>query len=229
VLNGPLTQAGFEEAVCAHLNDPDGCYVVRVDGTFASVVFRSVARQQPPYRPLAEVIADSERQFTAERLRGTLVGFHFPDEAGDLNAAGFHFHLLAADRSTGGHVYDFVFLDGDVSIGPVATVNVALPERNLAEVLTLDGILRSVHLALVRSGGSTVAELADATGISLDEAADALSQLSNRGMADPVDGTGTPRPDGDPQERSADPGAVAYRPHLARHRPSLLPKALDSL
>jgi acetolactate decarboxylase len=227
-VEGPLTKAELEATVRAHLVDPDGCYALRIDGTFAPVEFRSVARQDPPYRPLTEVIADSERVFTRDRLEGTLVGFHFPDYAGGLNATGFHFHLLAADRSTGGHVYDFGFLGGEVTIAPSTSVNVALPERTLAEALTLEGSLRSVHLALVRSGRATVDELAATTGLSLTEVAEAAAQLSNRGMAEP-DAIEVLGGDADEDQRAADPGAVAYRPRLARLRPSRLPAALDDL
>jgi acetolactate decarboxylase len=225
-LDGPVTREEFETAVRRHLDDPDGCYALRVDGTFAPVVFRSVARQEPPYRPLAEVIADSERLFTAERLESTLVGFHFPDYAGDVGAAGFHFHMLAADRSTGGHVYDFTFLGGEVVIGPSTSVNVALPERNLAELLEMQGSLRTVHLALVRTGGATVAELSAITGLGIDDVTEAISRLVRRGMADPEGGDEVLSRGDDP---AADPGEVAYRPHLAHHRPSQLPPALDDL
>jgi acetolactate decarboxylase len=225
-IDGPVSQEAFKQAVRQHLDDPDGCYALRVDGTFGQVVFRSVARQEPPFRPLAEVIADSERQFTAERLEATLVGFHFPDYAGDLNATGFHFHLLAADRSTGGHVYDFEFLGGEVVVGPSASVNVALPERNLAELLELDGSLRAVHLALVRAGVATAAELVRATGRGPDEVADALTRLMHRGMVGPAGGDDLVLGAGDP---AADGDEVAYRPVLARHRPSRLPPALDGL
>lgn len=214
-LSGPIPRASLESAFRDRLADPDASYALRIDGTFGPIVFRSVARQEPPYRPLTEVIATSERQFHADRLEGTMVGFYFPDEAGDMNQPGFHLHMVSADRTTGGHVYDFTLLDADVVIGPGHTVHVELPERNLAEVLTLDPLLRRAHIHLVRSGGSSAAEAAAALDVTEDEAADALRRLANRGMADPVD-----VPDG---------ASPRWRPHLARHRTSQLPDALDDL
>ena len=46
---------------------------IRVDGRFASITLRSVHRQKPPYRPLAEV-AESQSVWTHGDIRGTLRG-----------------------------------------------------------------------------------------------------------------------------------------------------------
>jgi acetolactate decarboxylase len=50
---------------------------IRVDGRFASITLRSVHRQEPPYRPLAEV-AESQSVWTHVDLSGTLVGVRCP-------------------------------------------------------------------------------------------------------------------------------------------------------
>lgn len=210
-LGGPMPMADLHAELLTHFPDPDACYALRLEGSFGPVTFRSVARQEPPYRPLVEVLATDEKQFTVERLTGTIVGFHFPDMAAEMNQPGFHFHMVTADRTTGGHVYDLTVQDAEVTVGVSHSVHVALPERNLAEVLTLDDTLRRSHLHLVRTGTTTAAGTAAALGVAIDDAADALRRLANRGMADPMGDTGV------------------YRPHLARHRPSQLPAALDDL
>jgi acetolactate decarboxylase len=210
-IDGPMPQAELHHELLGHFPDPNACYALRLEGTFGPVTFRSVARQQPPYRPLAEVLATDEKQFTVDSLTGTLVGFHFPDMAAEMNQPGFHFHMVTADRTTGGHVYDVTVQRATVTIGRNQSIHVELPERNLAEVLTLDDALRRTHLHLVRSGSTTAADTAGALGLTVDVAADALRRLSNRGMADPVGDSGV------------------YRPHLARHRASQLPTALDDL
>ncbi len=125
-LDGPLDRAGFEALLRRHLTDADGCYVVRVDGTFGPVAFRSVRRQHRPYRPLAEVLATDQHSFTVDTLDATMVGFCFPDSASDLDFAGFHLHMLAADRSTGGHVFDFTALQATIVIGRCHNVHVEL-------------------------------------------------------------------------------------------------------
>ena len=123
---GPLDRAGFEALVGDHLPDPDGCYAVRVHGRFAPVHVRSVARQRPPYRPLAEVLVTDQRDFTLPEVVGTMVGFRFPADAGDLEFAGFHLHLLADDRTTGGHVGEAVLHDARITLAHPHAVHVEL-------------------------------------------------------------------------------------------------------
>ncbi len=215
-LDGPMGRDDLERQILDRLEDPEGSYALRVDGVFAPVHFRTVVHQDPPYQPLTEVIASAERQFHAERLEGTMVGFYFPDYASDLNQPGFHFHMVSADRATGGHVYDFTLESADVVIGHNQALHIELPERNLAEVLTMEAGLRSVHIHLVRAGSATPTEMASILDIAHVDAADALRRLANRGLAD-VNEPSTP---------DAEP---TYRPHLARLRPAHLPPALDDL
>jgi acetolactate decarboxylase len=213
-LDGPMQRSELEQALLDRIDDPTGSWAIRLDGEFAPVTFRSIARQTPPYRPLADVIATDEKLFHTPGLSGTMVGFYFPDMAAEMNQPGFHLHMVTDDRSTGGHVYDFTLQHAEVLVGRSHTVHVELPERNLAEVLTLDDTLRSVHLHLVRSGSTTAAATAQAVGVDHAAAADALRRLGNRGMAD-ADGS--------------DPATALWRPHLARSRQSVLPPALDDL
>ena len=213
-VEGPVDRAALEATLLRSIDDPGASYALRVEGSFGPVHFRTVVHQDPPYRPLAEVIASAERQFHAERLDGVMVGFYFPDFAAEINQPGFHFHMVSADRSTGGHVYDFTLLGGEVTVGHSQQVHVELPERGLAEVLVMDPALRHVHIHLVRSGATPASALAASLGLEVDEVADMLRRLANRGMADRVGGD------------DADP---SYRPHLARLRPSHLPPGLDDL
>jgi acetolactate decarboxylase len=76
---------------------------VRVDGHFDSVRARSVPRQAPPYRPLAEVVAE-QHVFELRDEPGTMLGFRFPDYAEGIEVSGYHLHFISADRRRGGHV-----------------------------------------------------------------------------------------------------------------------------
>ena len=78
---------------------------IRVDGRFASITLRSVHRQEPPYRPLAEV-AEGQSVWTHSDLGGTLVGIRCPAWVGGLNVPGYHWHFLSDDRKVGGHVLE---------------------------------------------------------------------------------------------------------------------------
>jgi len=78
---------------------------VRVDGSFELVHARSVPRQEPPYRGLAEVVSD-QRVFDLNEVEGTMVGFRFPEYAEGIEVSGYHLHFVSADRTRGGHVLE---------------------------------------------------------------------------------------------------------------------------
>ena len=64
---------------------------------------RSVPRQSPPYRPLAEVVAD-QHVFELTDVEGTMVGFRFPAYVEGIEVGGYHLHFVDAERKRGGHV-----------------------------------------------------------------------------------------------------------------------------
>jgi len=74
-----------------------------LDGEFELVHARSVPRQQPPYRTLAEAAAD-QHEFDFHGVTGTIVGFRFPDYAEGIELPAFHLHFADAARERGGHV-----------------------------------------------------------------------------------------------------------------------------
>ncbi len=78
---------------------------IRLDGRFELVRARSVPRQEPPYRPLTEVVAD-QHVFELADVEGTMLGFRFPTYVEGIEVAGYHLHFVSADRSRGGHVLD---------------------------------------------------------------------------------------------------------------------------
>lgn len=78
---------------------------IRLDGRFDLVRARSVPRQEPPYRPLTEVVAD-QHVFELRDVEGTMLGFRFPTYVEGIEVAGYHLHFISADRSRGGHVLD---------------------------------------------------------------------------------------------------------------------------
>jgi acetolactate decarboxylase len=100
---------------------------VRVDGDFTDLALRSVPRQEPPYRPLSEVVHD-QTEWSLERARGSLVGFRFPDEAQGIDVAGYHLHFIADDRTTGGHVLDLVLEDGVARLDGASELRVEVPD-----------------------------------------------------------------------------------------------------
>jgi acetolactate decarboxylase len=102
-VNGPLSH----EELLALLDDhiPGGTVAcgLRIDGEFELVHARSVPRQEPPYRPLADVVGE-QHVFDLTEVEGTMVGFRFPDYSEGIEVSGYHLHFITADRSRGGHV-----------------------------------------------------------------------------------------------------------------------------
>jgi acetolactate decarboxylase len=83
-------------------SDASSC-AVRLDGRFELIRARSVPRQEPPYRPLTEVVAD-QHVFELGDVEGTMLGFRFPAYVEGIEVSGHHLHFISADRSRGGHV-----------------------------------------------------------------------------------------------------------------------------
>ena len=101
-------------------------WAVRIDGSFDLIRARSVPRQQPPYRPLSEVV-DDQHVFELRDVAGTLVGFRFPDYSEGIEVSGYHLHFISEDRSRGGHVLDFRARSVTAQLDPSSDLHVELP------------------------------------------------------------------------------------------------------
>ena len=87
----------------ALMGTSEGVIAVRMTGSFSALTTRSVPRQEAPYAPLPDVVAQQTTfPFTDERA--TLVGFRTGNDAKGIGAPGLHLHGLTSDRSGGGHV-----------------------------------------------------------------------------------------------------------------------------
>ncbi|MBA3472482.1 MAG: acetolactate decarboxylase [Rubrobacter sp.] len=118
-------------ALRAHLDeivagDVTTCHAVRVDGNFHYVKTRSVPRQHKPYPPLVEAVKH-QPTFEFHDIRGSLVGFRFPDYIGGLNVSGYHFHFITEDRSAGGHLLECEIARGELRVDHESDLNLELP------------------------------------------------------------------------------------------------------
>ena len=105
--------------------DAPSC-AVRLDGRFEFVKARSVPRQEPPYRPLSEVVSD-QRVFELGDADGAMLGFRFPDYAEGIEVSGWHLHFITEDCRRGGHVLDSRATAVHVGIDPSSDLHVELP------------------------------------------------------------------------------------------------------
>lgn len=126
-LDGSMDYAALQAHLDRNLTDPTIVYAVRVDGSFDYVKTRSVPRQRKPYPPLIEVV-EHQPIFEFRHVRGSLVGFRFPDYAGGLNVPGYHFHFITEDKSAGGHLLECHISHGELSVDHESDLELELPE-----------------------------------------------------------------------------------------------------
>jgi len=125
-LAGPLGLEGLESALDRLLPDDSAAIAIRIDGAFGEVTARSVPRQEPPYRPLADVIAD-QSVFTIDAVCGSLVGFRFPEWSEGIEVGGYHLHFIDESRERGGHVLGLQFEGGRLRAEASSDLCVELP------------------------------------------------------------------------------------------------------
>lgn len=119
---------------------------IRIDGSFDLVRARSVPRQSPPYRPLAEVVAD-QHVFELADEEGTVVGFRFPDYSEGIEVSGYHLHFISEDRTRGGHVLECRPRQVLARIDPSTDLHVELPP---GVELSAPELSRATHDAIDR-------------------------------------------------------------------------------
>lgn len=116
---------------------PNAPYFIRIEGRFDNITVRSIGKQAPPYRKLAEVM-QGQTVRTFEGIRGTAVGLYCPSYMGAMNYHGWHLHFVSEDRKVGGHVLDLGFNDLSYRLTKAGSVEVALPETNRFQSLDLE-------------------------------------------------------------------------------------------
>jgi acetolactate decarboxylase len=90
---------------------------------------RSEPKQQPPYRPLPEVIKAQQVVHTFDDVDGTLIGFRFPAATTSVNVPGWHFHFISADRGRGGHVLGLTTGAGLALLEEFSDLRISLPAQ----------------------------------------------------------------------------------------------------
>lgn len=107
------------------LPDPAGVYAFKVHGNFNSLKVRSVPKQEKPY-PCLEDVIKNQTVFNLKNVKGTMIGFRFPDFMKGVNAPGYHFHFITADKSAGGHVLECDIQDAEAEMEIVSSLNMTL-------------------------------------------------------------------------------------------------------
>ncbi|MDA2918117.1 acetolactate decarboxylase [Desulfobacterota bacterium AH_259_B03_O07] len=125
----------FQHAIDGAVPSKNLFYAVKCEGDFKLIKVRTVPRQKKPYPPEVEV-AKTQVVSVCRNVRGTMVGFRFPDYTKGINVSGYHLHFLNQSFSAGGHVFDFVVSEVRIEIDVVSNLHMAVPESG--EFLTAD-------------------------------------------------------------------------------------------
>jgi acetolactate decarboxylase len=102
---------------------------VKVEGDFDYIKTRSVAAQEKPYPPLAEVTGN-QSIFEFENISGTIVGFYCPEYVSGINVPGYHLHFLSEDKQSGGHLLALEAENLAVEIDETSGLYMILPEED---------------------------------------------------------------------------------------------------
>ena len=101
-------------------------FAVRIDGHFAQIRTRALCKTASGVS-LVDATAH-QPEFALTDVSGTAVGFWTPLYARTINVAGWHFHFVTDDRTSGGHVLDCQGVNLHAQLQDLADVRIAMPE-----------------------------------------------------------------------------------------------------
>jgi acetolactate decarboxylase len=142
-IEAPLDHENLLGELIGLVGDAGSSFAVRIDGDFELVHARSVPRQTPPYRGLAEVAAAEQHVFDLDDVSGAMVGFRFPDYADGVEVTGYHLHFITDERDRGGHVLDCRIRSGVARIDLASDLHVELPPGVELDAPPLDEATRA--------------------------------------------------------------------------------------
>ena len=103
-------------------------YMIRLDGMFRQMHVRSVPAQTEPYGRLVDVLAQQQTEFVYDTVDGTLVGLYCPPYMNQLNAVGWHMHVLSKDKTKGGHVLGVSVGEAKLTVCEIDSFQLQLPQ-----------------------------------------------------------------------------------------------------
>ncbi|MGB1272358.1 MAG: acetolactate decarboxylase [Endozoicomonas sp.] len=146
-----LSYEQLQKLLDRHIEKRGQFQAIRIDGSFKALKVRSVPKQKPPYRTLAEITQTEMATYEHKSVVGSLVGFRTPDYMNSLNVAGYHFHFIDQERKFGGHVLSLTTAEGDIAIDNIRDLELTLPNDRNFDRLNL-GKDQSKDLKAVEQG-----------------------------------------------------------------------------
>ena len=105
-LKGNLNYDSVQHQISSLLNG-NSMYAIKMSGVYNALTARAAAPGIPPYPTLSNLLKTNQHLFNFTNTRGDCIGFLLPPYMAKTNVPGFHFHYLAADKKSGGHVFAF--------------------------------------------------------------------------------------------------------------------------
>ena len=102
-------------------------HIARIDGWFEKIHARAGAPYRSQHVSLKDILSKTQKDFSFEGIRGTLVCVYFPDYMDGINASGWHMHFLSEDRKFGGHVFEAEMSLGECLIQKMDRIDIQLP------------------------------------------------------------------------------------------------------
>ncbi|WP_185716152.1 acetolactate decarboxylase [Larkinella knui] len=113
-------------------------YAIRMKGHFSKLTSRAPGPAKKPYPTLKDHLAKAQYLFNLTNTRGVVVGFLLPGYLAKVNVPGFHFHYLADDHKSGGHIFDFTATELTVEIDKIKGYSVELNTNADFDKISLD-------------------------------------------------------------------------------------------
>jgi len=115
--------AALKQLLNAKLDNKNIPYAIKISGMFQLMKLRS--RSPRTASQTQDVI---EETYSIENVKGTLVGFWFPDYLLSLTVPKFHFHFISDDRKMSGHVLELKAEYADAVFNKINQIDLAFPQ-----------------------------------------------------------------------------------------------------
>jgi acetolactate decarboxylase len=112
-------------------------HIARIDGWFEVIHARAGAPYKSQHVSLKDILSKTQKDFSFEKLYGTLVCVYYPDYMDGINAAGWHMHFLSEDRTLGGHVFEAKMTSGECSLQKMDRIEIQLPREAAFDTYSL--------------------------------------------------------------------------------------------
>ena len=112
-------------------------HIARIDGLFNVIYARAGAPYRSQHVSLKDILSKTQKDFSFENIRGTLVCVYYPDYMDGINAAGWHMHFLSEDRKLGGHVFKATLSSGQCAVQKMDRIEIQLPREAAFDTYSL--------------------------------------------------------------------------------------------